>query len=187
VAYASGGFPLWTNRYDGPANLLEQATAVCMDVGGNVIVTGQSTGSDGTYSDIATIAYLGAGVPLWTNRHQGPGQADEWANAMAVDDKGNVIVAGSSFGNSGNYDYVTIKYSSSIPPPIHLGIEPDGGNGYFIRFTGGPGFTYRLERAEHLTGPWPDLATNTAPAAGLVEFHDPTPPAGGAFYRTVQP
>jgi hypothetical protein len=44
-----------------------------------------------------------------------------------------------------------------------------------------------LQRASSLIGPWSDLATNTAPASGLVEFHEATPPPGPAFYRTVQP
>jgi len=35
--------------------------------------------------------------------------------------------------------------------------------------------------------PWFDLAANTAPASGLMEFHETSPPLGQAFYRTVQP
>jgi hypothetical protein len=47
-----------------------------------------------------TIAYSGAGVPLWTNRYNGT------ATAVAVDASGNVVVTGSSGG-----DYATISYS----------------------------------------------------------------------------
>ena len=29
--------------------------------------------------------------------------------------------------------------------------------------------------------------TNTAPASGLIEYHETSPPPGAAFYRTAQP
>jgi len=56
-----------------------------------------------------TIAYSSAGVPLWTNRFNGT------PSKMAVDNSGNVFVTGQSYGP--NQDFVTIKYSSSAPPP----------------------------------------------------------------------
>jgi hypothetical protein len=31
------------------------------------------------------------------------------------------------------------------------------------------------------------IATNTAPANGLIEYHETTPPPGDAFCRTAQP
>lgn len=64
---------------------------------------------------------------------------------------------------------------------------PNGSRGQFIRFTGAPDVTYRLQRAPNVTGPWDTLTTLTAPASGLLEFHDTTAPADQAFYRTVQP
>lgn len=68
-----------------------------------------------------------------------------------------------------------------------LTLLPDGNGGYFLRFAGHAGFTYRLERATNLTGSWPTIDTQTAPASGIVELHDPSPPAGQAFYRTASP
>ena len=71
--------------------------------------------------------------------------------------------------------------------PPQLTIADDGSSGYILRFTGAPAITYRLQRAPSLTGPWSAIATNTAPASGLIEYHETTPPPGAAFYRTVQP
>jgi len=60
-------------------------------------------------------------------------------------------------------------------------------NGYRVRFACTPGFSYRLQRATQVTGPWSDLSTNIGPANAYVEFEDTTAPAGQAFYRTVTP
>ena len=38
-----------------------------------------------------------------------------------------------------------------------------------------------------VTGTWSDLATNTAPASGVIEIHETSPPPGQACYRAVQP
>ncbi len=68
-----------------------------------------------------------------------------------------------------------------------LTIASDGSGGYFINFKGIPDLTYRLQRAATLSGPWDTIITNAAPASGLIEYHETTPPSDAAFYRTVQP
>ena len=115
IKYSSAGVPLWTNRYNGPGNGADAACAVAVDGSNNVIVTGYSTGS-GSCSDYATIKYSSAGVPLWTNRYNGPGNGDDHACAVAVDGSNNVIVTGYSTGSGSDYDYATIKYSSAGVP-----------------------------------------------------------------------
>jgi len=180
--FARGGIPLWTNRYNGPANSGELAQAVAVDSSGNVFVTGYSYGGTNTYYDYATLAYSSAGVALWTNRYDGSANANDFVSAMAVDSSGNVFVTGSSGGD----DYVTIKYSSSLTPP-RLSIAQDGSGGWFIRHTGVHDLTYRLQGAANLTGPWSDRATNIMPPSGFIEFHETSPPPGGYFYRAIQP
>src|SRR5262249_26844946 len=111
VGYSTTGTPLWTNLYNGPANNDDNATAITVDSGGNVIVTRYSTGKPNNY-DYATIKYSGAGTPLWTNRYNGPGDYTDQASALAVDGSGNVFVTGSSYG----VGYATIKYSGAGTP-----------------------------------------------------------------------
>jgi uncharacterized delta-60 repeat protein len=112
IKYSSTGTPLWTNHYDGPVNSDDRAQALAVDSSGNIFVTGFSRGED-TDFDYATIKYSSAGVPVWTNRYNGPGNSEDHAHAIAVDANGNVYVTGHSQGNDSDYDYATIKYSSA--------------------------------------------------------------------------
>src|SRR5881296_1684916 len=97
--HGQGGVPLWTNRYAGPSNINSFASALVVDSSGKVYVTGNS----------GTVAYSGAGLPLWTN-------ASEFgARAIAVDSKDNVFLTGGSW-NGVSLDFVTIKYSGEGVP-----------------------------------------------------------------------
>jgi len=110
IAYSGAGIPLWTNRYNGPANAMDFANAVTVDGNGNVFVTGLAAPFSSS-GDFATIAYSGAGVPLWTNRYNGPGDTSDQGNAIVTDSSGNVIVTGSASGGA-----TTIAYTSAGLP-----------------------------------------------------------------------
>src|SRR5215468_12663439 len=86
-ARAAGGVPLWTNFYNGPANDSDVARAVAVDSSGNVFVTGSSTFSSGSTlrTGCGTVKYSNDGVPLWTNRFDGPGNSGAEGRAVAVD------------------------------------------------------------------------------------------------------
>jgi hypothetical protein len=109
IKYSGAGTPLWTNRYGGTAN--DYGTGVAAGPGGNVFVTGQSQCSiNGTLTYCyATVAYSGAGVPLWTNLYGATGNS--FALAIAVDSSGNAFVTGMS-----DDDYATIAYSGQGVP-----------------------------------------------------------------------
>jgi uncharacterized delta-60 repeat protein len=115
LGYSSAGVPLWTNRYNGLGNAGAMAGGLALDGSGNVVVTGSTVGN-GTFMDYSTIKYSGAGVPLWTNRYNGPGNGDDYANAIAVDtSSGNVFVTGASDSGTA-YDFTTVAYSSAGTP-----------------------------------------------------------------------
>ena len=111
IKYNSDGVKQWEARYDGPGNFLDLACAITTDNLGNVYITGKSYGLE-NYYDYATIKYNSEGVVQWVARYNGPISNSDVANAIAVDNSGNVYVTGTSSGNLTNFDYATIKYNS---------------------------------------------------------------------------
>ncbi len=112
IKYNSMGVELWVQKYNGPANYWDEATAIAVDASGNVYVTGYSYGS-GTNSDYVTIKYSLSGVKQWVQRYNGPANSYDYASSIAVDASGNVYVTGYSYGSGTYVDYATIKYTSS--------------------------------------------------------------------------
>jgi uncharacterized delta-60 repeat protein len=111
VKYRPDGDTAWVRRYNGPGYEWDEATALTVDLAGNVYVTGNSVQSS-TYpynQDLATVKYSAEGEELWIETYDGPGNSNDYAYSAALDSWGNVYVAGSANGGS-NLDYVTIKY-----------------------------------------------------------------------------
>jgi len=48
----------------------------------------------------------------WVVRYNGPGNGEDTASELAIDDSGNVYVTGSSKGAEGTYQFATIKYDN---------------------------------------------------------------------------
>jgi uncharacterized protein YjbI with pentapeptide repeats len=113
VMYAiSNGKRIWDNRYDGPADDADEATAIAVDSSGNVYVTGRSIG-DGTDFEYCTIKYNSSGDEEWVRRYSNESvNGDDVATAIAVDSSG-IYVTGRSIGDGTDFDYCTIKYNSS--------------------------------------------------------------------------
>jgi uncharacterized delta-60 repeat protein len=115
IKYDSSGDTVWTARYNGPGNSDDEALALTVDDSGNIYVTGESFGLNSS-NDYATIKYTSAGVVAWTSRYNGPDNAGDEANAIAVDNMGNVYVTGRSYASAPytpEFDYLTVKYNAS--------------------------------------------------------------------------
>jgi hypothetical protein len=113
IKYLPDGDTAWVRRYNGAGNSSDGPLAIAVDGSGNVYVTGWSIGS-GTGYDYATVKYLANGDSGWVMTYNGPGNDYDGANAIAVDDSGNVYVTGYSDGNGTNQDYCTIKYVQGV-------------------------------------------------------------------------
>jgi len=111
--YNSSGTLQWTAQYNGPAaNSLNYANDIALSTDGYVYITGSSENSSGNL-DYATVKYSSNGTEQWIARYDGPGNGDDDAKAIAVDDGGCIFVTGGSLGSGTNIDYATIKYSPS--------------------------------------------------------------------------
>lgn len=107
IKYNSAGVQQWAQRYNGPANGVDNTYAIAVDAAGNVYVTGKSEDL-GKDSDYTTIKYDSSGNQLWVARYKGPGDSFDWAMAIALDGDGNVFVTGRSHD-----DYATVKYDNN--------------------------------------------------------------------------
>lgn len=70
---------------------------------------------------------------------------------------------------------------SSLTAPAYIA------GGWQLPFAATPGYTFRLQRAPAITGPWTDIGTTLIPDNGVSMFNDTNAPAGQAFYRMVTP
>lgn len=174
IKYSGAGVPLWTNHYNGPGNSSDQAYAVAMDGSGNVFVAGASARTNGLplNYDYSTIKYSGGGVPLWTNRYNGPHNHDDLCVAMALDTNGNVFVTGRSISKIGNdidYDYATIKYSGAgVPLWTNRFNGPDNGADSASDIAlDTSGNVFVTGRSAGIGSFWPDYVTIKYSNAGL--------------------
>jgi len=109
IKYYPNGDTAWVRKYNGAADTSDWANAIGVDGSGNVYVTGGIVDS-GTWEDYdyATIKYYPNGDIAWVRKYRGLGDSYDVADAIAVDDSGNVYVTGQS--GTEEDDYVTIKY-----------------------------------------------------------------------------
>ncbi|MEO0075046.1 MAG: SBBP repeat-containing protein [candidate division WOR-3 bacterium] len=109
IKYNANGELQWLRTYNGPPSNLDQPYAITVDNNGYIYVAGYAYMT--TNYDFLTIKYNQNGDTIWTRTFNGTGNAHDVANAIFVDNFGNVYVTGSSWGN-GN-DILTIKYNSN--------------------------------------------------------------------------
>jgi uncharacterized delta-60 repeat protein len=112
IKYYANGDTAWIKKYNGPGNWYDYAYAIAVDTLGNVYVTGLSSGTNGSSFNYTTIKYNPNGDTAWLRIYNGPGDDDDWAHAITVDNDGNVYITGESYGSGTNDDYATIKYNA---------------------------------------------------------------------------
>ncbi len=87
------------------------ARFMTLDKDGNIYVTG--TRDLLNQVDVVTLKYNSAGVQQWVAFYNGPGLSLDEPAALAVDQSGNVYVAGTSRGSGTGDDIVLLKYSAA--------------------------------------------------------------------------
>lgn len=102
IKYNNSGVEQWVERYNGPANALDDALAVAVDNAGYVYVTGWSRGP-GTGFDFATIKYSATGITeskqacIESDFHHatvfsGPLHLPEGKKCKVFDIKGSIVI-----------------------------------------------------------------------------------------------
>ncbi|MGQ9678493.1 MAG: SBBP repeat-containing protein [bacterium] len=147
----------WVRRFTGPGTGSDGFTAVTVDSRGQVYVAGYVTDTVALYN-IITMKFTADGVLQWYQRYSGPGNGNDCANGIVVDEAGNVYVTGYATTSTGS-DYCTIKYdslgnelwvrfyngtsSSTTPTDIATAIALDrNGNVYVTGYSEGAGTSY---------------------------------------------
>jgi len=156
IKYSPAGVPLWTRRYNGPANYFDVSLAIAVDSSGNVFVAGYSENPNNVGQTIATVAYSNSGMPLWTNRFDA--RTNNYLQGIAVDRSGNVFVSGYSEDPGVSSDLVVIKYSSSVPPPR---LDFQKLNNQLVLSWANAGFN--LQSAPYVGGTFTNIPSATSP------------------------
>jgi hypothetical protein len=105
---AATGQLLWERYQDGPVTL----RSIAVGSSGNVIVAGFF--GPQAKRDYFAASYAGLdGAMVWERRYNGPANGNDEAQAVAVDENGDVIVMGTSRGTEGSDDFYTAKYAAS--------------------------------------------------------------------------
>jgi hypothetical protein len=172
----SSGSSVWQNHFPEPPFDSSVATSVGVDSANNSYVTGYSPGTNSS-NDIVTIKYSPNGNQVWLHRYTSTGNGNAAGNAIAVDNNGNVYVAGYDTTTAGGTEMVLIKYS-----PITLQRKPDGT--VLLETQGFPGESFDIEASIDLLN-WLDLGTVLADTNGLMQFDDTNAPNfPSRFYYT---
>ncbi len=153
IKYDAAGNEVWVSRYNGPINFDDIATAIRLDSGGSVYVTGTSTGSN-ISKDYATIRYSPNGVELWVARYDGTANFDDEALDLVIDRYGRSVVSGSSYGLDSGMDFVTIKYDAlgEIVWQVRFNGSGNGDDTYGAMIGDGVGNIYVTGQTSSISG-----------------------------------
>jgi hypothetical protein len=112
---APNGDTLWVRTLDGSNHGHDEASDIAYEPTGNIVATGYAEGN-GTGNDVFSVKLNLNGDTIWTRTYNYSANQDDQANALAVDQNGNVVVTGQSDNDASsvtNDDYITIRYTAS--------------------------------------------------------------------------
>ena len=112
IKYDRTGSEMWIVNYDGSyPYYMDRAVDITIDNLGNIYVTGDSYSQDNQF-DFVSIKYNSDGDELWSRHYDAYGQEDS-PSEIGLDHSGNIIVAGSSYSETSDYDFVIVKYNNA--------------------------------------------------------------------------
>jgi len=111
VKYDSTGIRRWFRYYNSGGINGDEAKSIFLDTQNQVYITGNSHYPNPIKYDITTIKYNSNGIQQWVVDYNSSFSHDDFANIIKVDSSNNVYVAGVSYEDNINKDFVLLKYS----------------------------------------------------------------------------
>lgn len=192
------GNTIWEETFNLGAGTKSYGVALALD-GNNLYIVGATfNGTNGNH-DYLVLKYDTSGNNVWSYTYNGPDNGEDIPSSLIYDADGNIYVTGASYGNTTNYDYLTLKLSASgilswakrydhngfRDGASHIQIDPSGE----IAITGASENTanvwdYAILKYDHLNG---TLIQEKRFASGIIGLDIPlgfTADDNGYFYLT---
>jgi uncharacterized delta-60 repeat protein len=121
IKYNTSGEEQWIRRYEGThMDGYDEPSAMAVDAGGNVYVTGYSGYLTDIVFDYATVKYNSLGEEEWVGIYKAnaPYSGDATPQpikvppSIAISESGDVYIAGATYENETEMDFTTIRYSA---------------------------------------------------------------------------
>jgi len=114
IKYNTGGVQQWAVNFFGDTSGGRYPFHIAVDKKYNVYVTGYSYSKSTSYFDFGTVKYDSNGVQQWVRYYDNPSHYNDEARKVAVDNAGNVYIAGvSELCLFSCRIYTIIKYSTN--------------------------------------------------------------------------
>ncbi len=107
----SKGELVWEETFSNGSNSKNYGIALSQDLLGNIIVIGSTNSLQSSDQDFLLLKYTPNGSLIWNGTYNGPDDNEDIPVAVIVDEQNSFYVAGSSFSDATDYDYLVLKYN----------------------------------------------------------------------------
>jgi len=196
--YDRNGDLIWQQTYGGDAHGPDYGAAVTTDASGNSFIAAAVT-TAGAFQDIAVLKYNPAGTLLWSRTWDGPGNLIDAPTSIKLDPTGKIYVAGITYENATNVDYVVLKlntdgtvlwtnnYDYNGSTDIAVGLELDANNDPVVSGASAAtpdSWDYAIVSYNKVNGDQVDAERVTVPGVSLDNALAFTRDDSGFFYIT---
>jgi hypothetical protein len=146
IKYSKEGERKWVRTYANPGADLDNARPKIKATGNCGLYVGFTyyPYSGAGNSDITLLKYDSVGTQQWAAPYNGSGNAEDVFTGLSPDALGNVYVSGVSYTNSGNYDFLVLKYNSNGIKQWEYQHDGSGQVDYSLSVAAYSGFVYAM-------------------------------------------